>query len=126
MRKCTLIHKVTGKQTYRYVFVLLVPRREYVHDRFQFPTRRQPHSVFGAFVHAGTICLFLDPLTSIGHPGSFTSMHELKFMRTQTVFLFNVPRRIHGATTRGLHPYPHCTCPSRGLNPGGCVGRPEC
>ena len=25
------------------------------------PARRQPHSVFGAFVHGGTICLFLDP-----------------------------------------------------------------
>ena len=25
------------------------------------PSRRQPHSVFMAFVHAGTICLFLDP-----------------------------------------------------------------
>ena len=28
---------------------------------FNLPARRQPHSVFGAFVHAGTICLFLDP-----------------------------------------------------------------
>ena len=25
------------------------------------PALRQPHSVFGAFVHAGTICLFPDP-----------------------------------------------------------------
>ena len=28
---------------------------------FNLPARRQPHSVFGAFVHAGTICLFPDP-----------------------------------------------------------------
>ena len=28
---------------------------------FNFPARRQSHSVFGAFVHAGIICLLLDP-----------------------------------------------------------------
>ena len=28
---------------------------------FNLPARGQPHSVFGAFVHAGTICLFPDP-----------------------------------------------------------------
>ena len=28
---------------------------------FNLPARRQPHSVFRAFVHAGTICMFLDP-----------------------------------------------------------------
>ena len=28
---------------------------------FNLPARRQPHSVFWAFMHASTICLFLDP-----------------------------------------------------------------
>merc|ERR1711963_992334 len=92
------------------------------------PACRQPHSVFRAFVHTGTIffffflsslfslCLggnayvtvfncppvgshipfsgrlctpapsvcFWTPRLSLGHPGSFTSVHDLKCMRTQT------------------------------------------
>ena len=76
---------------------------------FNLPARRQPHSVFKAFVHAGTICPFMDP-------GSFTSVHDLKCMRTQTAPLFNAPRgrwgnraqvpfpRIHPVTWTGFEP----------------------
>ena len=74
---------------------------------------------------APSVC-FWTPRLSLGHPGSFTSVHELKCMRTQTAPLFNVPLGRRGTTTRVVHPYPHCTCPSLGLNPGGCMGRPAC
>ena len=52
---------------------------------------------------------FRTPRLSLGHPGSLTSVHVLKCMRTQTAPLFNVPRGRHGTTTRVIHPYPHGT-----------------
>ena len=61
---------------------------------------------------APSVC-FWTPRLSLGHPGSFMSVHELKCMRTQTAPLFNVPRGRRGTTTRVVHLYPHCTCPSR-------------
>ena len=61
-----------------------LPRSEKVYDNFQLPAQRQTHSVLGAFVHAGTISLFFNSYTFSGDRGSFTSVHELKFMRTQT------------------------------------------
>ena len=57
---------------------------------------------------APSVC-FWTPRLSLGHPGSFTSVHELKCMRTQTAPLFNVPRGRRGTTTRVVHPYPHGT-----------------
>ena len=49
---------------------------------------------------------FRTPRLSLGHPGSLTSMHDLKCMRTQTAPLFNVPRGRRGTTTRVVHQYP--------------------
>ena len=49
---------------------------------------------------------FRTPRLSLGHPGSLTSVHDLKCMRTQTAPLFNVPRGRRGTTTRVVHPYP--------------------
>ena len=62
-------------------------------------------------IPAPSICFWTSRL-SLGH-SSFMSMHELKFMHTQTVPLFNVPHGRHGTTTTVAHPYLHCTCPSR-------------
>ena len=81
---------------------------------------------------SGRLCMpalsvcFWTPRLSLGHPGSFTSVHDLKCMRTQTAPLFNVPRGRRGTTTRVVHPYPHSTCPSRESNPDRRVGRPTC
>merc|ERR1712140_37332 len=49
---------------------------------------------------------FRTPRLSLGHPGSLTSVHDLKCMRTQTAPLFNVPRGRRGTTTRVVHSYP--------------------
>ena len=49
---------------------------------------------------------FRTPRLSLGHPGSLTSVHDLKCMRTQTAPLFNVPRGRLGTTTTVVHPYP--------------------
>ena len=57
-----------------------------------FPARRQPHSVFQAFVHAKRSICFSTPKLSLDHPGSFTSVHDRTYMRTQTAPLFNAPR----------------------------------
>ena len=57
------------------------------------------------YVSAISVC-FRTPRLSLGHPGSLTSMHDLKCMRTQTAPLFNVPRGRRGTTTRVVHPYP--------------------
>ena len=76
------------------------------------------------YMLAPSIC-FWTPRLSLGHPSSFTSVYELKCMRTQTAPLFNVPRGRHSTTTRVVHPYPHCACPNLGLNPDGCVGKPK-
>ena len=59
------------------VFILLVPRRKYVHGRFQLPTRRQPHSVFGALFMSAPSVYFWTPRLSSGYPYSLTSVHEL-------------------------------------------------
>ena len=75
-------------------------------------------------VSVRVIYLFPDARLSLGHPGSLTSVHDLKCMRTQTAPLFNVPRGRRGTTTRVVHPYPHGT--SRTSNPGRCGGSPEC
>ena len=66
------------------------------------------------------------PTLSPGHPGSFTSVHDLKCMRTQTAPLFNIPRGNRGTTTRAVNLYPRSTCPSRESNPDRRVGRPTC
>ena len=42
------------------------------------------------YVSAISVC-FRTPRLSLGHPGSLTSMHDLKYMRTQIAPLFNVP-----------------------------------
>ena len=59
---------------------------------------------------------FRTPRLSLGHPGSLTSVHDLKCMRTQTAPLFNAPRgrrgnraqvsfpRIHPVTWTGVEP----------------------
>ena len=60
-----------------------------------------------------SIC-FWTPRLSLGHPGSFPSVYELKCMRTPTAPLFNVPCGRCGTTTRVVHPYPHYTRPNRG------------
>merc|ERR1712115_120515 len=66
----------------------------------------------------GRLCMlalsvsFWTPRLSLSHPGSFTSMHEPKYMRSQKAPLFNVPCGRCGTTTRVLEPYPHCACPS--------------
>ena len=73
------------------------------------PARRQPHSVFGALCMPAPSVCFRTPRLSLGHPGSLTSVHVLKCMRTQTAPLFNVPRGRRGTTTRVVHPYPHGT-----------------
>ena len=73
------------------------------------PARRQPHSVFGALCMPAPSVCFRTPRHSLGHPGSLTSVHDLKCMRTQTAPLFNVPRGRRGTTTRVVHPYPHGT-----------------
>ena len=73
------------------------------------PARRQPHSVFGALCMPAPSVCFRTPRLSLGHPGSLTSVHDLKCMRTQTAPLFNVPRGRRGTTTRVIHPYPHGT-----------------
>ena len=64
---------------------------------------------------ARSVC-FWTPWLSLGHPGSFTSVHDLKCMRTQTAPLFNAPRgrrgnraqvpfpRIHPVTWTGVEP----------------------
>ena len=57
------------------------------------------------YVSAISVC-FRTPRLSLGHPGSLTSVHDLKCMRTQTAPLFNVPRGRRGTTTRVVHPYP--------------------
>ena len=46
---------------FNFFLVFLVPSGECVQDFFQLSACWQTHSVFRAFVHAGTICLFLDP-----------------------------------------------------------------
>ena len=43
------------------------------------------------YVSAISVC-FRTPRLSLGHPGSLTSVHDLKCMRTQTASLFYVPR----------------------------------
>ena len=40
---------------------------------------------------ARSVC-FSTPRLSLGHPGSFTSVHDLKCTRTQTASLSNAPR----------------------------------
>ena len=67
------------------------------------------------YVSAISVC-FRTPRLSLGHPGSLTSMHDLKCMRTQTAPLFNAPRgrrgnraqvpfpRIHPVTWTGVEP----------------------
>ena len=90
---------------------------------------RQPHSVFFVFFWPSLIiCLFLElsvcfwtPRLLLGHPDSFTSMHDLRCMRKQTIPLFNVPLGKHGTTTWLLHPYPHGISRAR-----ICNGSPEC
>ena len=57
------------------------------------------------YVSAISVC-FRTPRLSLGHPGSLTSVHDLKCMRTQTAPLFNVPRGRRGTTTRVVHSYP--------------------
>ena len=42
---------------------------------------------------------FWTPRLSLGHPGSFGSAHDLKWMRTQTRPRFNVPSERRGTTT---------------------------
>ena len=56
------------------------------------PARRQPHSVFGRLCMPARSVCFWTPRLSLGHPGSLTSVHDLKCMRTQTASLFYVPR----------------------------------
>ena len=67
------------------------------------------------YVSAISVC-FRTPRLSLGHPGSLTSVHDLKCMRTQTAPLFNAPRgrrgnraqvpfpRIHPETWTGVEP----------------------
>ena len=67
------------------------------------------------YVSAISVC-FRTPRLSLGHPGSLTSVHDLKCMRTQTAPLFNAPRgrrgnraqvsfpRIHPVTWTGIEP----------------------
>ena len=91
-------------------FVIRLPRRIYMYATvFYLPARRQPHSVFGALCMPAPSVCFRTPRLSLGHPGSLTSVHDLKCMRTQTAPLFNVPRGRRGTTTRVVHPYPHGT-----------------
>ena len=52
------------------------------------PARRQPHSVFGALCMPAQFVCFRTLRLLLGHPGSLTSMHDLKCMRTQTAPLF--------------------------------------
>ena len=50
---------------------------------------------------APSVC-FWTPRLSPGHPGSFTSVHDLQCMHTQTAHLFNAPRGRQGIRTRDL------------------------
>ena len=68
---------------------------------------------------------FRTPRLSLGHPGSLTSVHDLKCMRTQTAPLFNAPRgrrgnraqvpfpRIHPVTWTGRTNDPRIMSPTR-------------
>ena len=80
---------------------------------FIFIHFRRPQSSFWLFCHrvrgvpsCWVSACFRTPRLSLGHPGSLTSVHDLKCMRTQTAPLFNVPRGRRGTTTRVVHPYP--------------------
>ena len=63
--------------------------------------RMRPFSIYlplgSHILFSGRLCMpapsvcFWTPRLSLGHPGSFTSVHDLKCMRTQTASLFNVP-----------------------------------
>ena len=66
---------------------------------------------------APSVC-FWTPRLSLGHPGSFKSVHELKCMRTQTRPRFNVSSEGRGATFASNTQLPYLHCPSRDSNLG--------
>ena len=70
------------------------------------------------YVSAISVC-FRTPRLSLGHPGSLTSVHDLKCMRIQMAPLFNIPRGRQGTTTRVvLYTHIHAAPPGPGIEPG--------
>ena len=78
-------------------FVLLEPRRECVYNHFQLPTVGNNIPFWGSLCMPAPSVCFSTP--RLGHPGSFTSVHNLKCMRTQTTPLFKVPCRRRGISS---------------------------
>ena len=68
-------------------FVLRVPKRIYVGERFHFAFPKAATFRFGGFCMPATSVCFWTPRLSLGHPGSFTSVDYLQRMCTQRATL---------------------------------------
>ena len=112
LRHCYILIKLYNRMiismNFSLFFLCSLYAMEEIHMRpFSIYPPLGSHILFlGRLCMPATSVCFRTPRLSLGHPGSLTSVHDLKCMRTQTAPLFNVPRGRRGTTTRVVHPYP--------------------
>ena len=88
----------------------------------------QPASLRLRWVHVSAVSVcFRTPRLSLVHPGSFKSAHVLKCMRIRRLHpcLTSLAEDVALPRDRVVHPYPSCTMPRPGIEPGLVDGDPE-